>query len=194
MNKLFSHISYAIRLRKATVFFVLILTALLVYDWLTGWSTLDTLKTSWDDEISQLVTFATFVVAIAVWFAELTQEWRNNLPKRLTVEFVYYIDDEAITVMRCEKAHLSDTADIRALGQQIGSQLVDPDSPKQLSFRAPYVTQDEGITEHENEVGFIRHYNVVFTLTSLPEGVNTTECKTWVEPFDKNSISICQHQ
>ncbi len=192
MNKWLACFQYALRHRITSLILLLLIGILLICDWQSGWQFLDSVKTRWDADISQLVTFATFFVAIAVWVAELTQEWRNQLPKRLTVNFVYQDNDGSRTVMTCEQAHLSDIADIRALGQQIGMQLVNPDDPKQLSFRAPYVTQNEGNIEHSLSIGFFRHFTVEFTLTKLPEGLDATECRCWVAPFDKQSISICQ--
>ncbi len=151
----------------------------------------------WFDNFNNTITISTLLVAIAVWFSELSQEWRNQLPKRLTVKFNYQRDStsEPITVMQCEKAHLSDIADIRSLGQQIGSQLVNPDKPTQLSFRAPYVKQMEGIIEPLSKINFfrtdyVRHYTVTFTLTKLPEELKETECKYWTHPFDKKDIKL----
>ena len=191
MNKWRAYLEYACQNRITTLIFIALLAIFLAYDWSTGWQFLDTEKTKWDQDISQLVTFATFFVAIAVWWAELTQEWRNQLPKRLTVDFVYIEksseEGEVKKVMRCEKAHLSDTADIRALGQQIGAQI----AKSQLDFRAPYVTQKEEPIEYDNEIGFFRHYYVIFTLTTLPSGITSSECKVWKPPFDSKSLNVC---
>lgn len=181
---------------------------------------LNFLENIWNRSVGPLVGLATLFVAIAVWVAELTEEWRNQLPKRLTVNFVYSVNDELKTVMRCEQAHLSDIADVRALGQQIGSQLVDLDAgnrhieldkkpmllrllpkkppqkgPTQLNFCAPYITQDKGDIEYCPEIGFFRHFTVYFTLTKLPVGLDRTKCKLWVKPFGEENISYedCSH-
>lgn len=190
----FAYLSYTIKKRWLSLLFCGLIIAYLIYDWQTGWLFSDSHRIKWDDDFNHVVASATLLVAIAVWIAELKEEWRNQLPKRLTVNFEYLYENatEPVTVMRCEKAHLSDIADIRSLGQQIGSQLVDPDNPdRNLSFRAPYVTQNNGKIEYTQDIGFYYHYNVTFTLNGLPEklGVDLKtkekECKIWTEPFDK---------
>jgi hypothetical protein len=63
---------------------------------------------------------------------QLRRAWEEYLPNRLTIHF-YYNGRE---VMRCEKAHLTNESDIRALGQQIGMQMA---GGTMLSFIAPQV-------------------------------------------------------
>lgn len=181
--------AFAQQSRLVSVLFVLALLLILVIDWLSGWTFLDTMKTSWDDDISQLVAFSTLGIALSVWWSELIQEWRNHLPKRLTVEFVIIKNGKAIRVMRCEEAHLTEVADIRSLGQQIGSQLANADVPDQkLTFRAPYVKQTQPITKYEESLGFYQFYKVEFTLNNLPNGMDPDTCLLWRHPFDKSDI------
>jgi len=147
----------------------------------------------WSGSLEKWIGIGTFFVAFAVWWAEVAQEWRNNLPKRLTVEFLFEDEQGKRVLMRCEKAHLSDMADIRSLGQQIGSQLVNPDNPdRTLSFKAPFVKQKPGQIEFSTGPGFFTHYHVKFVLTRLPKDLDPGECKVWISPFDKNDITICQ--
>lgn len=148
----------------------------------------------WSDNIETWVGIGTFFVAFAVWWAEVAQEWKNSLPKRLTVEFLFEVAlGEKKILMRCEKAHLSDIADIRSLGQQIGSQLVNPDNPdRTLSFKAPFVRQEPGGIKFSNDPGFFTHYHVEFVLTKLPNDLEPDECKVWVTPFDKSDIRTCK--
>lgn len=195
MKRILAYLSYTLSNRKLSLAFFVVVAGYLLYDWQTGWVFSDSHRVKWDNDLNHVVAFATLLVAIAVWFAELTQEWRNHLPKRLTVNFDYQYDgtEEPFTVMRCEKAHLSDVADIRSLGQQIGSQLVDPNEPdRNLSFRAPFVIQKEGGVEYSQKIGgFFYHYNVTFTLNKPPkklkEDLNTKgkKCKIWIDPFNK---------
>jgi hypothetical protein len=198
MTRAKAYLVYAITNRKITFGFITLLILLLVWDLLSGWSFLDPSKKTWNTEISPWFTFATFFVAVAVWVTELIREWRDQLPKRLTVEYVYNSGmqegvSKPLIVMKCEKAHLSDIADIRALGQQIGQQLAEQ---RFLDFRAPYVKQKEGEIEYCENNGFFRHFKVKFTLTKISGKLQTKveeekKYLFWVEPFDKVSeVSI----
>ena len=209
-----AYFKYIVDNRIFSLLFVVLIAAYLSIILQTEWQFSISLKDVWNEIFNHVVGIATVIVAVAVWFAELTEEWREQLPKRLTVNFVYLNNKELKTVMRCEKAHLSDIADVRALGQQIGSQLVnlgvgkqrdDPNkesmikklftkkppqkAPAQLSFCAPYITQDKGDIEYCPEIGFFRHFTVEFTLTKLPNGLDETKCKLWVAPFGEENIS-----
>jgi hypothetical protein len=97
--------------------------------------------------------------------------------------------------MRCEKAFLSDMGDIRALGQQIGSQLVslvnDNQKPMLLHFRAPSVRQKPERIELDDEIGFFAHHHIEFILIKLPSLIADTECRIWRAPFNKEDITKC---
>ena len=179
------------------VLVAVLIAVLTAVDCGAGWTLLKDVQEHWRTDSGLAITFITLLVALSVWWGEIVQEWRDHLPKRLSVEFLYGTDngqDRAMrTVMSCSKANLADVADIRALGQQIGSQLVDPDLPdRSLGFRAPYVLQDNGKIEYQEGAGFYQHYRVRFTLTKLPDKLDPNRCKVWVEPFDKDDISITE--
>jgi len=147
----------------------------------------------WSKTINPWINIATLVIAAAVWFGEIYQDWKNDLPKRLTVLFQYRTDGEEkyCIVMRCEKAHLADMADVRALGQQIGSQLVNPDEPdRTLSFIAPRVEQSDRNILFDDVDGFFQHQVVTFTLNKLPDNLKSSECKVWRHPFAKEDITV----
>ncbi len=147
----------------------------------------------WAKTINPWINIATLVVAAAVWFGEIYQDWKNDLPKRLTVLFQYRKceTEKYRIVMKCEKSYLADMTDVRALGQQIGSQLVNPDAPdRNLSFIAPRVEQTDRDILHDDTSGFYQHQVVTFTLNKLPDNLNNSECKTWRHPFTKEDISV----
>lgn len=154
-------------------------------------------KSLWSVTINPWVNILTFVIAFTLWLAEVYRDWKENLPKRLTVLFRYRcrVNERYKVVMRCKKAHISDWADVRALGQQIGSQLVNPDNPdRKLSFIAPHVAEEEKEVQYDLENGFYIHQHVTFTLTKLPEGIIESECKVWRHPFTKEDITIEKHE
>ncbi|GJL72547.1 MAG: hypothetical protein NMNS01_17460 [Nitrosomonas sp.] len=210
MNKFFAYFKYALENRKILIFPFIFFIIFIIYEYQTSGQLLDLLEKSWNGDVGPLVGFATLFVATAVWVAELTEEWRNRLPKRLTVNFVYWHKDELKTVMRCEQAYLSDVADIRALGQQIGGQLA---KNQYLHFRAPHVIQLEGKIEHSkifrghydsqtgnikySQIGYFHHFTVQFTLTELPdklkELLSESKYKCWTYPFAEENITIKKH-
>jgi hypothetical protein len=163
-----------------TGFFLL----LVVMDWLSGWLVLDDLKTRWNTDLDQIVSLATLMIALFVWYGEIAEDWKNNLPKRLTVRFE---NDMNELVMLCIKAYLSDVADIRALGQQIARQMCEN---KDIHFRAPYVKRNAGEILYDSGIGYFLHYEVTFTLTSRPDGLLQRKHKLWKAPFSSGDLTI----
>lgn len=177
---------FAWQYHKVPISLTGVVLLIIIYDFLTGWTALDTLKERWNNDLDQMVSLATLMVALFVWWGEIVQEWRNRLPKRLTINFQYVDENNnIITVMECIKAHLSGISDIRALGQQIGMQM---NKKQQLDFRAPFVIQDEGIIQSDEEMGYYLHYHVTFTLTKLPENLSSGTCRVWQSPFDEANL------
>jgi hypothetical protein len=113
-----------------------------------------------------------------VWYQQLREEWEEDyLPKRLTAKF--YFHDKLL--MCCEKAFLAGESDIRALAQQIGSQM---NNLKQLQFVAPAV---EISTAQLNKKERFVHYTVKVHLTERPSELPPNiALRTWKEPFQKN--------
>ena len=166
----------------------IILTGLFIawifIDWLTDWQHLSSLKNRWNTDIDQIVSLATLMIALFVWYGEIAEDWKNSLPKRLTVRFE---TEDGSLVMLCIKVHLSDVADIRALGQQIGQQINDG---QQLAFRAPLVKwKNPEAIPYDLEIGYFLHYEVTFTLTERP-GTIPTGRKIWKAPFGKNDLTF----
>lgn len=157
-------------------------------DGLSGWQIMDGFKTRWNTDIDQIVSLATLMIALFVWYGEIAEDWKNNLPKRLTVRFETIEENNTTElVMMCIKAHLSDVADVRALGQQIAKQMCEG---KELMFRAPYVKQNAGEILHDSEIGHFLHYKVTFTLTKSPDGLSKGQCKLWRAPFGTEDLQI----
>jgi len=185
-------IEYAWNTRRAFVILLIILLAILSFAYAVDyWASADqigTYRTAWADHIEPLISFLTFVVAIAVWHGELRQDWIASLPKRLDVLFLY----KGSPLMVCEHADLSSEADIRPLGQQIGLQLA---GEQRLNFKAPSVRmKNKGVSKCSKYVD----YAVIFEL--LPkvhlgeqDGANISpfdvlwcsgHCVVWRSPFN----------
>lgn len=159
---------------------------ILAIDWLSGWQFLDDIKSRWNSDLDQLVSLATLMTALFVWYGEMTQDWQAGLPKRLTVSFQ---NEQGLLLMRCDKAHLLDVSDIRALGQQIGSQIC---NVTKLSLRIPIVEQTSPTIKKDAEIGLFLHYQVTFTLTELPDalsGLPPRKHKLWQAPFSLGNIT-----
>jgi len=135
----------------------------------------------WNNQLAPFVGVATLIVAVVVWWNEVTEECTRTLPKRVTVRFWH----QGKELMRCEKAHLFDEADMRSLGQQIGAQMT---GGRHLQMVAPAVrktsTPDTLIDHHGNHY---LHYEINFTLLKAPENIFTT---VWKEPFLNEDYSL----
>ena len=138
----------------------------------------------WAAWVDPLIGMATLGVASLVWFGELYQDWRAQLPCRLTVRFFFPEGRDQREVMRCERAHLSSPADMRQLGQQIGGQMADE---RNLAFDAPAIKTRGGGIERDKDGAPYRHYEIAFRLNRLPKtltGLPPDRMILWTPPFE----------
>jgi hypothetical protein len=141
----------------------------------------------WTDYLDPFVGMAVLIVALALWFGEVRQDWRNSLPRRLSVVFRYRGDNGDREVMRCVRAGLASEADVRALAQQIGAQMV----AGQLDFRAPNVKQSGGNVEVAEDGDVYRHHVVTLELRKLPSAIADLpkdHVLVWRPPFSEDPI------
>ena len=122
----------------------------------------------WSKIIDPVLGLLTLLVAGFVWFDEMSREWEDNLPKRLTVTFKLKEGNTYREVMRCEEAYLAGASDIRQWGQQIGMQMT---RGKRLDFQ-PFIAQDEPLIERDYKL-----YRITFFLTKLPNAENSEDEK-----------------
>ncbi len=164
----------------------LIVLILFWVDYGSKWTFADELKNRWNTDIDQVVSFATLMVALLVWYGEIVENWKQTLPKRLTVKFN---SESGQLLLLCEKAVLSHEADIRNLGQQIGSQMCEND--RKLEFCAPAIEPtSEGIC-YDKAIGCYLHYSVCFTFTELPNALkmlSTGQFIKWEAPFTSQQM------
>ena len=182
----FAHLRFAFTNHKIPISLTGFFVVWVLFDWLSGWRVLDDFKTLWNTDLDQIVSLATLMTALFVWYGEINEDWKNNLPKRLTVRFE---DDQEHPqlVMLCIKAHLSDVADIRMLGQQIGRQMC---KNTDIHFRAPYIRQNSGEILYATETGHFLQYEVTFTLTKRPDDLPSDKWKLWQAPFSSANLTI----
>lgn len=165
-------VSFVIRHASRRVFAVAVVAFVLV-----GWKMFFPLFTETYETIDPFITLATLGLTFFVWYQQMREEWEEDyLPKRLTVEF--HLKNKVL--MRCEKAFLAGESDIRALAQQIGSQM---NNLKQLQFVAPAV---EISSAQLNKKERFVHYAVKVHLTERPEALpENIALRIWSEPFLK---------
>ena len=140
----------------------------------------------WSERISPLLGVATFLVALAVWFAERHEEWKTSLPKKLTV----YFRHEGKERMRCVRAELTAEADMRALAQQIGRQM---NGGKDLSFFAPKLKPTGGDPTRDESGSAIRDYFITYELRECPDVVVESDVNSmlvWCPPFDNEPVLV----
>lgn len=77
------------------------------------------LESFYDPIADPIVAIGTGIIALMFWFYQGNRSWKESLPKKLTVHFMF----DGKCVMSCYEAYLSGPSDIRAWSQQIGSQM-----------------------------------------------------------------------
>ena len=131
----------------------------------------------WADWIDPIIGLGIFIVTLLIGAIQLIEDWEDNLEKRLTVFFIYGENP----VMICENAFLSSESDVRALGQQIGSQMA---GTRDLKFRPFNIRYSAPKAQKGEYGGFFLFYQVKFYLndikniTQLEQQFNTN-CKYW---------------
>lgn len=114
--------------------------------------------------IDPLVAIATTVIALIIGLNQSIRNWEENLPKRLTVHFIY----EGRVVLSCYESFLSGASDVRAWSQQIGGQMA---GVPFISF-FPYIKAEKPIItssafeKEKNKPVDIMLYESVFFLKS----------------------------
>ena len=189
---------YALSTRWAII--LLFLGAIVVMGW-DLYASKATLKASdipsardhiWSSIIEHYVAFGTFVVAFAAWFSNVRRDWRDKLPKRLSVYFSLPNGEMKKIVMQCNYAYLSGESDIRAMGMQIGAQISDS---RQLKFNAANIKWQETDVIYSCEQihncdpaffdgGFpFRHYVLRFELSEIPKALDEQFIYRWLPPY-----------
>jgi hypothetical protein len=135
----------------------------------------------WDKWFDPGISLFAALVTIFIALQNTYSDWKDSLPKRLTVHFIK--DDKFI--MTCHEAFLSGEADIRQWGQQIGLQMA---VKEQLEFY-PFITSEKRTIKYDQILKEVfKPYEVTFYLKSIPSKNNTElEVKylVWWDNTDK---------
>ncbi|MCF6355146.1 MAG: hypothetical protein L3J26_08620 [Candidatus Polarisedimenticolaceae bacterium] len=146
----------------------------------------------WTDNVDPLLGTGTFIVACAVWYGEKRENWKESLPKKLTVFFMYkkpsHPDTAPREVMRCECAELASEADMRALAQQIGNQMNDN---VYLKFNAAKLKPHGGDIKKDEHQKIFREFFITIEVRELPStvvSIQKNELLLWKHPFDEQKV------
>ena len=154
MKNLLFDFLYLVKNKKEWLIAIVICIAVMLYLFFTGKQDI-----SWFNNIGSYLqsisAFATLFIAASV----LREERLKNLDKKLTVIFKF----KNQPVIRCEKAYLAGTSDIRQWGQSIGQLMNDGE---RLHFE-PFIEEEDAVETDKGSQ--YRHYTVTFTLEKLPE-------------------------
>jgi len=145
-----------------------------------GWHGIDAIGDVWADKFDPLISLATLLVAVLVWWGEARQDWIASLPCKLTAVFVH----NQRTLMICELADLASEADIRAMGQQLGRTM---NGGQDLKLALPAFRKSGGMPEVGENGEIYRHYTIRFQLLEAPAIAATLapgEAWVWRPPFD----------
>lgn len=119
---------------------------------------------AWLEPIAGL---GTLLFAAFLWINGLSQNWQNNLPKRITVQYRW----EGRNVMVCKDALLTSESDARTWALQIGQQM---SGCQKLKFSPFFTFKRLGIKK--NPQSGLRYNAYIFTyyLTEIPVPDNAT--------------------
>ncbi|MFZ2470993.1 MAG: acylphosphatase [Methanothrix sp.] len=102
----------------------------------------------------------TLAVALFVWYGKIREEWKNDLPKRLSVFFFY----GGKPVIVCRYVWLAGEDELRTWGQQVAKQAA---GNQNLDF-SPDVEARKPSLAVEKNGEICKHYAVRFVLTKMP--------------------------
>ena len=190
-----SYFQYALKHQPVQIIIAIIAFLLIVLGVLF-WSELhlplffgDTISTSkspmnwtdWSMRIQAVLGFFTLLVAVFVWIGEIYEDWKNDLPKRISV-FFFNNDDPLIAI---RYAWLAGADDVRNWGQQIAKQAA---GNMMLDFRPDVDAKKPNILLLSNGT-ICMHYEVCFKLLKLNDylKLHSNECQYQnLEAMDKN--------
>ena len=132
--------------------------------------------------IDGVITLLLIVISIAIWYEQVSDNWEEQQTKLLTVYFCY----EGKKILCCKNATLAGEADIRAWGQQLGTQMV---NNSRLSFQPDieikkldlkYWSKSEG-----GQNSYVVPYVATFKLNKKPQLLidYNIACRIWEYPF-----------
>ncbi len=113
----------------------------------------------WLINAQSILGVGTLLVAIFVWWGEISEDWRNDLPKKLSVFFFY----GCRPVIVCRYVWLAGADELRIWGQQVAKQA----AGNQLLDFGPDVEAKKPVLVSGLEGEVFVHYSVCFKLTNL---------------------------
>jgi hypothetical protein len=131
---------------------------------------------SWLDPLAGL---GTLVLAAFLWFNNLHIAWENQLPKRITVQYLY----NGKPVMEAKDTTLTDIADARTWALQVGQQI---SGSQKLLIETYFDFASNGILTDANSQKPYVSYSFKYTLTHLPDNFPTNICRLWILKYNQD--------
>ena len=121
----------------------------------------------WWIRIQSFLGVGTLLVALFVWYGKICEDWKNDLPKRLSVFFFY----GSKPVIVCRYVWLAGVDELRTWGQQVAKQAA---GNQVLDFSSDVEAKKPSLAV-EKDGGICKHYAVRFVLTKLPSSLPDSE-------------------
>ena len=114
----------------------------------------------WWIRMQSFLGVGTLLVALFVWYGKIREDWKNDLPKRLSVFFFF----GSKPVIVCRYVWLAGEDELRTWGQQVAKQAA---GNQNLDFSPDVEARKPSLAvEKNNEI--CKHYAVRFVLTRMP--------------------------
>jgi hypothetical protein len=165
--RILAELAYGLTTRWFSLLMAAAVIAVLLYHQFWPVTQIEDINQRWNNVWSPIIGIATLVVALAVWWSELLEEWRDSLLWKLSVAFEHdFGPSKGIrNVMVVRYADLAGLQDARNLAQQIGSQVA---GVQHLKFNPATIRPVFRGIEREKGSGHFRHVSLRFTLTGMP--------------------------
>lgn len=138
-----------------------IITAFLLFGGITYASII---RPEWHGDIAWLESIAgvgTLLFAFFLWLNSIRREWKEDLPKRITVQYQW----QGRNVMVCYDALLVSESDARTWALQIGQQM---SGCQRLRFEPFFNLQERGIQKESKNGKNYKAFTFTYFLTDLP--------------------------
>ncbi len=132
---------------------------------------------SWFDPLAGL---GTLLLAVFLWFNSIYREWENQLPKRLTVLYIF----NGKPVMEAKNTVLTDLADARPWALQVGQQM--SGGEQRLLFEPYFEFNANGILKDPITQKKYCSYTFKYILSELPKNFPIDTCRIWTPVYNQD--------
>lgn len=131
---------------------------------------------SWFDPLAGL---GTLLLAVFLWFNSIFREWESQLPKRLTVLYLF----NGKPIMEAKDTVLTDLADARPWALQIGQQM---SGSQKLLFEPYFEFSGNGIFKDPITQKSYCSYTFKYILSDFPDKFPANICRVWTPVYNQD--------